>query len=750
MHRSPLTRIAAVLVALSVVFTLAVPASASAVMSPQAIPDFVFNGGGWGHGIGMSQYGAQGYALKGWTAEQIIQHYFQGTTIATSKPVTVRVYLDKDAVPRTRWTVKAVGSPLVVSDGSKTLTLAADKYFVFKNGGTSVTVSDGANVVGTFSGSPWADPQGGALLEILENSGPPLHEDYPSGYPKMRWRGKVQLIRSGSGLHCVNAVSLEEYLYGVVPRESPSSWDADALSAQALVARSYAKAKVDPNDDGILDANLRCTTADQVYGGHSRVAWNGSIVYHEAASTNVAVNATQAKVVKYGSTIVQTFFSSSMGGHTANIEDSWSYSAPKPYYTGVPSPYEALAGCPNQSWTVAMSGLELAAKLKGSSSVTKELADHGLAPVPVGAGSSVAVSSISVDYGVSGYPRWVYFKFSTGRTVKLSAWTVKVALGLKSPNFRPTTFPISRVEGGDRYATSVEICNVAFPGGTAPAVVLASGQDYADALTGSALAGAAGGPLLLTAKDHLPDSVAREVQSLAPSTVYIMGGTAAVSSGVEDSVRSLVPSARIVRLSGANRYDTSVLAAREVRSLSGVTKAIVVSGSAWADGAAISGLAYAKRYPILLTATDSVPGSVSAFFAEAKPASTLIAGGAAVVTGAVATTISDLTGGGVTRLSGADRYYTSSAIARHSVDVEGFGYGQVYLATGAMYADALSGGVLAGVTGQPILLTGIDSCPDGTRAFLRERKAGIEGLTIFGGPSAVSIDGLLALNEAMR
>ena len=84
------------------------------------------------------------------------------------------------------------------------------------------------------------------------------------------------------------------------------------------------------------------------------------------------------------------------------------------------------------------------------------------------------------------------------------------------------------------------------------------------------------------------------------------------------------------------------------------------------------------------------------------------------------------------------------------MDVEGFGYGQVYLATGATYADALSGGVLAGVTEQPILLTRVDSCPGGTQSFLLERKAGIAGLTIFGGPSAVSIDGLLSLDEVMR
>jgi len=741
MHRSPLIRIAAALAALSVVFTLAVPAPASAEISIQAIPDFVFNGGGWGHGIGMSQYGAQGYAIKGWTAEQIIKHYFQGSCLDTITGKRIRVLLDPDAgtgsaeYTRQTWRIRPgyEGGKLKINDVEYT-----DGTYTFTASSSSIVVSGGS--IGspmTLTGEVRVDPVGGnpPLLQVVEGTG--LDK---SSY--VRHRGFIRMSASSSKIRLIGDLAMEDYVKGVIPREVPASWQPAALQAQAIAARSYAYAS----------STVYCTTKSQAYGGHSKGSDRTNPDYSkgEHSNTNAAADATANRYAMYNDAVITTFFSSSMGGHTANIEDSWSYSSPKPYYTGVPSPYEALAGCPNQSWTVQMDGLTLAGKLKGSSSVTSELADHGLAPVPVGAGSSVWVSSISVDYGVSGYPRWVYFKFSTGDSVKLSSWTVKVALELKSPNFRPTTFPISRVEGIDRYATSVEICNAAFPGGTASAVVLASGQDYADALTGSAVAGAAGGPLLLTAKDRLPDSVAREVRSLVPSTVYIMGGTAAVSSSVEESVRSLLPSAEIVRLAGANRYDTSVLAAREVESLNGVTKAIVVSGSAWADGAAISGLAYARKYPILLTATDRVPGSVSAFFADAKPAATLIAGGTSVVTGGVVTAIGDLTGGDVTRLSGTDRYHTSSAIARHSVDVEGFGYGQVYLATGATYADALSGGVLAGVTEQPILLTRVDSCPGGTQSFLLERKSGIAGLTIFGGPSAVSIDGLLALDEVMR
>ncbi|MBN2840846.1 MAG: cell wall-binding repeat-containing protein, partial [Coriobacteriia bacterium] len=490
MNRSLHIRVAvACLAAAFLLVALPTPARAGDV-SIQATPSFTFTGSGWGHGIGMSQYGAQGYALTGWAYDRIIKHYYQGTSIAGAKSLSVRVYIDKDAAPRASWTVRAVGAPLTVYSDSQSISLAANTYYTFKNSSSGVTVSSypAGSVLATFGGNTTADPEGAALLEVRDTSGPAIHESYPNGYPGVRWRGVVQFVRSSTtALHAVNVLNIEQYLYGVVPRESPSSWHAQALRAQAVAARSYAKRKVDPNDDGVLDAHLRCTTADQVYAGHSRyVEDSGLVVSHEAASTNAAVDATKDQVVKYGSTIVMTYFSSSMGGHTANIEDSWGYSTPQPYYTGVPSPYEALAGCPNQYWAVSLTGLKTAELLSASSTVRSELSTHGLTPVPVGAGTSVWVSGIRVEYGVSGYPRWVYFTFSSGDIVKLTSYTVRGALGLKSPHFTPSGFPIMRIEGPNRYATAAAVSQAAFSS-TAPAVVLASGEDYADALSGSAL-----------------------------------------------------------------------------------------------------------------------------------------------------------------------------------------------------------------------------------------------------------------------
>jgi putative cell wall-binding protein len=525
---------------------------------------------------------------------------------------------------------------------------------------------------------------------------------------------------------------LPEYLYGVVPRESPASWNAEALKAQAVVARSYAKRKVDPDDNGVRDANLLSTTADQMYGGHSRLV-QGVVVPHEDSRTNAAVDATKDKIVKYGSTIVQTFFFSASGGRTANIEDSWSYSSPQPYFTGVDDPY----------------GLDIAADLRASDTVASELSNHGLPRIP--GASTVWVTGITITRGVSDYPRWVYFHFSdTAKTVcKLSAYTVKSALGLKSPKFSFSGFPMSRIQGANRYDTAVVISQRAF-GGTAPAVVIASGEDYPDALTGSALAGAEKGALLLTGKANLPAVVETELERLKPSRVYIMGSAAAVGSTVESRVRAVLPSATVTRIEGVDRYETARKAADKVFSLKASTKAIVANGAAWPDAAAVSALAYAKAYPILLAKPSTLGTATAEYLSARKPAMTYVIGSETVVPKAVSDAIVSATGKSALRLAGSNRYSTAAAVARQCVSLtEGFSVQDVYITTGLNYPDALSGGVLAGSQGHPMLLTHPDFCPSGTAAFLTEKKLVIGYIWILGGGGAISSRGAGAIDDVM-
>ncbi|MBN2848031.1 MAG: cell wall-binding repeat-containing protein, partial [Coriobacteriia bacterium] len=285
---------------------------------------------------------------------------------------------------------------------------------------------------------------------------------------------------------------------------------------------------------------------------------------------------------------------------------------------------------------------------------------------------------------------------------------------------------------------------------TAPAVVLASGEDYADALSGSALAGATSGALLLTARDSLPLATSVELSRLAPKAVYVLGGESAVSAEVERAVRTLLPSASIERIAGADRYETAYLAAEEVYALAPGNTAIVVSGKAWADAASASAVAYGQKAPILLTAPDVLSEEAEQYLSERRPSIILVVGGEAVLSSDIDVRIRSITGRIATRLAGANRYETSAAVARWAIGFPAyFTYDEVYMATGATFADALTGGSLAGVKRKPLLLTAADYCPSGTAAFLTERKLGIGQIYLFGGEAAISERGRDAIDAVM-
>ena len=315
------------------VLLIAATASLSIALAPAPAvavdPSFTFKGGGWGHGIGLSQYGAQAYAKKGWKYGSIITHYYQGTRLVTKPTVKLRVNIEDGGASRTQWKIRAGGkTALLVAQESdptvrQTLNATSSYWITTAKGGTQLRAdSSGApgRVLKTFSGACYASA--GGLVQVLSSSGPFNHKG-------VRWRGTIHFKPASTTSNkalAINYVPLEEYLYGVVPRESPSSWHPEALKAQAVAARSYAY------QDGVERRMIYCTTKSQVYNGHSRPGHA-----HEVASTNSAVDATKGKLVWYGSQTapVKTYFSSCSGGHTANIQDVWTSASPKPYYKGV-------------------------------------------------------------------------------------------------------------------------------------------------------------------------------------------------------------------------------------------------------------------------------------------------------------------------------------------------------------------------------------------------------------------------------
>ncbi len=283
---------------------------------------FVVTGHGWGHGVGMSQYGAYGYAQKGVGYEKIVLHYFPGTELGQAPVSKVRVLLTSGVGTLTigsaaDFRVKdATGAVHDVTAGKYTLTPAL-KLKV-----------DGASAARALPGPL-----------LFQPGTTPLQLKHP-------YRGSVQVDVVRGKLRAINVVGLEQYLYGVVPSEMPFTWAPEALKAQAVVARSYALAT---RRTGAFD--LYPDTRSQVYLG----------IEHEKPSTSAAVDGTAGQVVLYQGLVAKTFFFSTSGGRTASAEDVWG--DPVPYLVSVSDPYDSIS--PHHTWgPVAFTGTALAKRLK--------------------------------------------------------------------------------------------------------------------------------------------------------------------------------------------------------------------------------------------------------------------------------------------------------------------------------------------------------------------------------------------------
>jgi putative cell wall-binding protein len=254
-----------------------------------------------------------------------------------------------------------------------------------------------------------------------------------------------------------------------------------------------------------------------------------------------------------------------------------------------------------------------------------------------------------------------------------------------------TTPGTTRIAGSDRYGTSAAIAAQYSPG--VPILYVASGRNFPDALSAAPAAAAAGGPLLLTDPENLPTATRDAIVRLEPASIVVVGGPVSVSDTVLGQLGRLAPTTRVA---GADRYATS----RAVVSagFSTATTAIVATGANFPDALSASAAAGAKAEPVILVpgTASTVDSATLALLDQLGVQTVDIAGGTAVVAAGVESSLrAQFT---VSRLAGADRYATSSAINR-SV----FGSaGSVYLASGANFPDALSGAALAGRNGAPL------------------------------------------------
>lgn len=307
---------------------------------------FRFIGGGDGHGVGMSQYGAFGLAQKGWGRKDIITWYYKGTSVKTEPAVqnTWRVGLLQR---RGSFTLKArkASFDLVVEDVGTVHTVPKGEARRIVISGERYKVYEGDKLKGTWGG-PSDDLRAvygdtGALVKIKE-----------WGHGMRRGRLEWEIV-SKTRAHLVAVLNPEEYLYGL--GEVPSSWPARVLQVQADAARTYAYRVVAGGRSGCA-CEIYGDTRDQNY-----VGWDKEAGYLGDRWVN-AVNATEEEVIKYGSSLAKTYYSSSSGGWIEAVGAVWGGS--EPYLKATCDPGDYTSANPNRTWKTKQMGKDVARKLR--------------------------------------------------------------------------------------------------------------------------------------------------------------------------------------------------------------------------------------------------------------------------------------------------------------------------------------------------------------------------------------------------
>jgi stage II sporulation protein D len=298
--------------------TLAATVVLGGATTADAAKRFTIRGAGYGHGVGMSQYGALGYALHGWDYKAILAHFYTGTSLSVLEDSReVRVLLQT-----TGGSVSFTGA----SRGAGRRLSPAKIYYVRgRAAGQVQLLSRRGRSLGTVVAP--LRVTGPGLLTLRGTAG--------NGLTNGTYRGALE-FRGGTfgGVNSINALPVDDYVKGVVPHEVPASWPLEALKAQAVAARSYAltTTKAGGGFDQYPD------TRSQVYGGAGA----------EQPSTNLAVEQTAGQLVTYSGTPVTTYYFSTSGGRTEDVENTTLGTEPKPWLRSVEDAYDSVS--PKHRW----------------------------------------------------------------------------------------------------------------------------------------------------------------------------------------------------------------------------------------------------------------------------------------------------------------------------------------------------------------------------------------------------------------
>ncbi len=360
------------------------------VAPAQGAARLVVRGAGFGHGIGMSQWGAYGFAEKGTDHATILRHYYSGAQVGRlAGGGEVRVLLKStDRV--------VFGSATRVAGGRK---LEPARKYVATRGlsGAIVLRSSSGRELGTYA-SPLALEGAPRGLQVFGRSANAAVDG--------RYRGRLEVRASAlGGVSAINAIAIDDYVRGVVAGEMPASWPQEALRAQAVAARTYALA-TSKDGDGF---DQYSDTRSQVYNGISG----------ETATTDEAVAATAGEIVAYDGKPIVTYYFSASGGRTENIENVFIGAAPAPYLVSVEDPYDEAS--PRHTWVRTMSlrsaQSRLGSLVKGSLTRIRVLrrgqSPRVVAAQVIGTGGRTSVSGPALRRKLGLFDTWARFTVIT-------------------------------------------------------------------------------------------------------------------------------------------------------------------------------------------------------------------------------------------------------------------------------------------------------------------------------------------------
>jgi SpoIID/LytB domain protein len=445
-------RRALVTVAIVVLVTLVPGVSATAGPSATAGDrDFTFFGSGFGHGLGMSQWGAYGLAQAGWTNARILAHFYSGTRVDRTQqmPASLRIGL---AQGKDKFRLEAEAGPVELHLGDpKTGDLVAK---IPRGEMWTVRIADQAYKILDASGSSVGNPVGGSgtdLFAVYETNDarvkvPEALHTYSHGSIEFN----LYNCQSNCTMRLVLTIDPEQYLYGL--GEVPSSWPMEAMEAQAIAARTYALRKADAGQHRSgCNCALYASSYDQVYAGWDK---EGGLDGNRWVN---AVDNTKGRIATYRGEAIQAFYMSSSGGFTEDNENVWG-GTPIAYLRGVCDPGDYTSANPSAVWQSTFSAAQ----------VTQDL----------GLGIGTVTGFDNVQRGVSGRITSATVTGENG-TANVSGSTLRSALGLRDD--RVWINKDRQVTGSIREKYDAMNCSPGLPTTRQVAVAGGARQEFEDA-----------------------------------------------------------------------------------------------------------------------------------------------------------------------------------------------------------------------------------------------------------------------------